>query len=139
MGRYLSGPARLRRPGYGFEREQVGGVGDRFGTGIEQFQPGREEIAFLLEGIEPLVQHVAIFRIELESRFQMGFCLLAVILLIIDPAEQNVGALDIADRAYVIEKGRVAREDQGAALDQTRADLARAYLGGHKAVEEAKR
>ena len=54
-------------------------------------------------------------------------------------AEQNVGALDIADRAYVIEKGRVAREDQGAALAQTRADLARAYLGGRKAVEEAKR
>ena len=54
-------------------------------------------------------------------------------------AEQNVGALDIADRAYVIEKGRVAREDQGEALAQTRADLARAYLGGRKAVEEAKR
>ena len=54
-------------------------------------------------------------------------------------AEQNVGALDIADRAYVIEKGRVAREDEGAALEQTRADLARAYLGGRKAVEEAKR
>jgi branched-chain amino acid transport system ATP-binding protein len=54
-------------------------------------------------------------------------------------AEQNVGALDIADRAYVIEKGRVAREDRGDALAQTRADLARAYLGGRKAVAEAKR
>ena len=54
-------------------------------------------------------------------------------------AEQNVGALDIADRAYVIEKGRVAREDQGAALAQTRADLARAYLGGSKAASGAKR
>jgi branched-chain amino acid transport system ATP-binding protein len=52
-------------------------------------------------------------------------------------AEQNVGALDIADRAYVIEKGRVAREDKGAALAQTRADLARAYLGGSKPVAEA--
>jgi len=52
-------------------------------------------------------------------------------------AEQNVGALDIADRAYVIEKGRVAREDKGAALAQTRADLARAYLGGGKPVAEA--
>jgi branched-chain amino acid transport system ATP-binding protein len=41
-------------------------------------------------------------------------------------AEQNVGALDIADKAYVIEKGRVAREDRGAALQQTRADLASA-------------
>jgi branched-chain amino acid transport system ATP-binding protein len=54
-------------------------------------------------------------------------------------AEQNVGALDIADRAYVIEKGRVAREDSGAALEQTRADLARAYLGGHKRPAGAKR
>jgi branched-chain amino acid transport system ATP-binding protein len=52
-------------------------------------------------------------------------------------AEQNVGALDIADRAYVIEKGRVAREDKGEALQQTRADLARAYLGGSKKVVEA--
>ena len=52
-------------------------------------------------------------------------------------AEQNVGALDIADRAYIIEKGRVAREDKGAALAQTRADLARAYLGGSKPVVEA--
>ena len=54
-------------------------------------------------------------------------------------AEQNVGALDIADRAYVIEKGRVAREDEGAALAQTRADLARAYLGGHGSKAAAKR
>lgn len=54
-------------------------------------------------------------------------------------AEQNVGALDIADRAYVIEKGRVAREDRGAALQQTRADLARAYLGGHKQPAGAKK
>lgn len=52
-------------------------------------------------------------------------------------AEQNVGALDIADRAYVIEKGRVAREDRGDALAQTRADLARAYLGGSKKIVEA--
>ncbi|MGZ4119203.1 MAG: ABC transporter ATP-binding protein [Actinomycetota bacterium] len=50
-------------------------------------------------------------------------------------AEQNVGALDIADRAYVIEKGTVAREDRGAALQQTRADLARAYLGGRAPAE----
>lgn len=54
-------------------------------------------------------------------------------------AEQNVGALDIADRAYVVEKGRVVREDRGAALQQTRADLARAYLGGRGAQVGAKR
>jgi branched-chain amino acid transport system ATP-binding protein len=54
-------------------------------------------------------------------------------------AEQNVGALDIADKAYVIEKGRVAREDRGAALQQTRADLASAYLGGHKRPVGAKK
>ena len=49
-------------------------------------------------------------------------------------AEQNVAALDIADRAFVLERGRVARTDEGAALAQTRADLARAYLGGRAPV-----
>jgi len=44
-------------------------------------------------------------------------------------AEQNVAALAIADRAFVMEKGVIVREDEGSALAQTRAEVARAYLG----------
>lgn len=44
-------------------------------------------------------------------------------------AEQNVSALDHADRAYVLEKGRVVREDRGTSLAWTRAEAARTYLG----------
>ena len=45
-------------------------------------------------------------------------------------AEQNVGAIDIADRAYVLEKGRIVRHDEGEALSGTRTALAGTYLGG---------
>ncbi len=43
--------------------------------------------------------------------------------------EQNVSALDIADRAYVMEKGRVIHEARGDELPDARAEAARAYLG----------
>ncbi len=45
-------------------------------------------------------------------------------------AEQNVAALEIADRAFVMERGRIVREDRGAQLERTRAEAVRAYLGG---------
>ncbi|MBI4730058.1 MAG: ABC transporter ATP-binding protein [Acidobacteria bacterium] len=43
--------------------------------------------------------------------------------------EQNVSALDVADRAYVMEKGRIVQEARGAELRRARAGAARAYLG----------
>ncbi|MEX2557735.1 MAG: ABC transporter ATP-binding protein [Actinomycetota bacterium] len=43
--------------------------------------------------------------------------------------EQNISALSIADRAYVMEKGRVVHEAQGADLERTRDEVAGAYLG----------
>jgi branched-chain amino acid transport system ATP-binding protein len=44
-------------------------------------------------------------------------------------SEQNVGmALDVADRALVLEEGRVAAEGEPAAL-RARPELRRAYLG----------
>ena len=43
--------------------------------------------------------------------------------------EQNVGdALDMADRAYVIERGRIVRSGEAAALRQDR-DVQEAYMG----------
>ena len=47
--------------------------------------------------------------------------------------EQNQAALDIADRAYVIAKGRVVHRAEGrAALASVRAAATEAYLGGHR-------
>lgn len=43
--------------------------------------------------------------------------------------EQNASALDIADRAYVIEKGRVVHTASGRELRRTREEVTRAYLG----------
>ena len=43
--------------------------------------------------------------------------------------EQNVSALDVADRAYVMEKGRVVHEARGRELGQMRSEVASAYLG----------
>jgi branched-chain amino acid transport system ATP-binding protein len=43
--------------------------------------------------------------------------------------EQNVSALEIADRAYVMEKGRVVHAASGAEIGRTREEAARAYLG----------
>lgn len=53
-------------------------------------------------------------------------------------AEQNVAALAVADRAYVMEKGRIVREarDQ-VALNDLRTDIARSYLGGAGPVATA--
>ena len=44
-------------------------------------------------------------------------------------AEQTIAALDVADRAYVLDKGRVVRADEGRALEDTRRELAATYLG----------
>lgn len=44
-------------------------------------------------------------------------------------AEQNVGALDVADRAFVMERGRIAREARGAEVAGMRTEVAQAYLG----------
>lgn len=43
--------------------------------------------------------------------------------------EQNISALTVADRAFVMEKGRVVHEAHGAELRRTRDEAARAYLG----------
>jgi len=43
--------------------------------------------------------------------------------------EQNVAALDISDRAYVMEKGRIVHEAGGEGLSRARDEAIRAYLG----------
>jgi branched-chain amino acid transport system ATP-binding protein len=43
--------------------------------------------------------------------------------------EQNVLALDLADRAYVLEKGQVVAAAEGAGVRSMQADLRAAYLG----------
>jgi branched-chain amino acid transport system ATP-binding protein len=43
--------------------------------------------------------------------------------------EQNVSALDIADRAFVIEQGRVVHTASGSALHKIRDEVTHAYLG----------
>ena len=43
--------------------------------------------------------------------------------------EQNISALDIADCAYVMEKGRVVHQARGKELARTREEAVRAYLG----------
>jgi branched-chain amino acid transport system ATP-binding protein len=44
-------------------------------------------------------------------------------------AEQDLAALEIADRAYVLERGRVVREAEGEALSTLREEASRVYLG----------
>jgi branched-chain amino acid transport system ATP-binding protein len=44
-------------------------------------------------------------------------------------AEQNVSALEIADAAFVMEKGAIARAASGSDLASLRVEAARAYLG----------
>lgn len=43
--------------------------------------------------------------------------------------EQNVAALDVADRAYLMEKGRVVQATSGRGVQQIRDEAARVYLG----------
>lgn len=43
--------------------------------------------------------------------------------------EQNVAALDVADRAYLMEKGRVVHASSGSQVQQLRDEAARVYLG----------
>jgi branched-chain amino acid transport system ATP-binding protein len=47
--------------------------------------------------------------------------------------EQNVAALDIADRVYVMEKGRVAHTAASGDIDALRAAAAQVYLGANRA------
>ena len=46
--------------------------------------------------------------------------------------EQNVSALDVADRAYVMEKGRIVHHAAGEAIARARSQAVRAYLGSTK-------
>ena len=51
--------------------------------------------------------------------------------------EQNVSALEVADRAYVMEKGRIVHEERGD-LSTVRAEVTKAYLGGTRAEAGAR-
>lgn len=53
--------------------------------------------------------------------------------------EQNVAALDVADHAFVMERGRVVREAHGAEVAGMHDEIARAYLGGEPATTGGRR
>ena len=71
-------------------------------------------------GLSPVMTERA-FALVAELNRQSGVAVLLV--------EQNVLALDLADRAYVLEKGQVVASAEGAAVRTMQGELRAAYLG----------
>ena len=71
-------------------------------------------------GLSPVMTERA-FSLVAEVNRSSGVAVLIV--------EQNVLALDLADRAYVLEKGQVVASAEGAAVREMQGQLREAYLG----------
>jgi len=71
-------------------------------------------------GLSPIMTEVA-FNLVAEVNRTAGVAVLIV--------EQNVLALDLADRAYVLEKGQVVGSAEGAEVRRMQGQLREAYLG----------
>jgi branched-chain amino acid transport system ATP-binding protein len=78
-------------------------------------------------GLSPVMTET-VFDLLAETSRSEGVAILLV--------EQSVLALDLADRAFVLEKGQVVDRAEGAAVRAMQGRLRQAYLGGASTVSE---